>query len=132
MKPPCEIVVRYLLPTLRAMVVEELSEQYGLKQEQSARRLGMTQSAISYYLSGSRGAGKIGNHRMTALRKNPRVKGAVKQIAKGIANDRMTTMQMIDELCETCKALRSRDDVCKMHIEAVPSIGRTCNLCQSY
>jgi hypothetical protein len=114
------------------MVVKELSEEYGLKQEQSARRLGITQSAISYYLSGSRGAGDIGNHRITALRENPRVKGAVKQIAKGIASDKMTTMQIIGELCETCKALRSREDICKMHIKAVPSIGRTCNLCQSY
>lgn len=114
------------------MVVKELSEEYGLKQEESARKLGMTQSAISYYLSGTRGVGDAGNRRITALRENPKVKGAVKQIAKGIADDKMTTLQMIQELCETCKALRSREDVCKIHINAVPSIGRTCNLCEFY
>jgi len=46
LKPPCEIIVRYLLPTLRAMIAGELSEKYGFKQEESARKLGIAQSAI--------------------------------------------------------------------------------------
>jgi predicted transcriptional regulator len=129
MKPPCEIVVKYLLPTLRALIAKEISERYGLKQEDSARKLGITQSAVSYYLSGSRGAIDIREHGATVLRENPRVKSAVKEIASAIAEDRFTTIQVIQALCETCAALRSTD-LCRIHMRLLPSIGENCNLCR--
>jgi len=130
MKPPCEIVVKHLLPALRAMIAKELTEKYGFKQEESARKLGITQSAISYYLSGSRGARNARGYRVIALKRNPQVKAAVKEIAKATAGDGTTTVQTIQKLCKTCIILRSGEDLCKMHMETLPSIGETCNLCQ--
>ncbi|MEM3430429.1 MAG: helix-turn-helix domain-containing protein [Candidatus Bathyarchaeia archaeon] len=128
MKPPCEIVVKHVLPMLRALIAKELSERYGLKQEESAKKLGITQSAVSYYLSGSRGAVNISDSGAAVLMENPRVKSAVREIARAITEDRFTTVQAIRALCETCMAIRSTD-VCRMHMHLLPSIGENCNLC---
>ena len=59
MKPRCEKVVSKLLPILRALVARELVERYGLTQQEAAKLLNVTQGAISQYLRGMRGKGKI-------------------------------------------------------------------------
>src|SRR3989442_8511655 len=52
---PCEIASKSVIPALRAMVARELIEEYGLKQEQVAVRLGVTQAAVSKYRHQVRG-----------------------------------------------------------------------------
>jgi len=54
MKLFCEIVVE-LLPSLRALVAEELMNEYKLSQKEIAKRLFVTQPAISQYLRNLRG-----------------------------------------------------------------------------
>ena len=51
----CEIVEKSILPSIRALVAKELINEYGLKQEDVARCLGITQSAISHYIRNVRG-----------------------------------------------------------------------------
>lgn len=55
MKLFCEVVAD-LLPSLRALVAEELMHEYKLSQKEIARRLFVTQPAISQYLRKLRGA----------------------------------------------------------------------------
>lgn len=52
MKPPCELMVKSFLPPTRALVAHRLKAK-GLGQEEIARMLGVTQAAVSYYLSTS-------------------------------------------------------------------------------
>lgn len=54
MKLPCERFVEKL-PALRALITKEIVNTFGLTQEQAAKKLGITQPAISQYLKGSRG-----------------------------------------------------------------------------
>ncbi len=37
MRPPCEIVVRYVLPTFRSLVAKELIEKYSMSQQAAAK-----------------------------------------------------------------------------------------------
>lgn len=62
MKLFCEIVVE-LLPSLRALAAEELMNEYKLSQKEIAKRLFVTQPAISQYLRNLRGSDKklLGN-----------------------------------------------------------------------
>lgn len=49
-----EIVCEEILPAVRSIVADRLVEDYGLKQSEVAERIGVTQPAVSQYLSGSR------------------------------------------------------------------------------
>jgi len=55
MKPPCEMIVKQVLPVFRAMVAENLVNKHGLTQTEAASKLGITQAAISQYLREKRG-----------------------------------------------------------------------------
>lgn len=52
---PCESFGRYALPKFRLLVAKELIEKYGFTQTEAARKLGITQAAISQYLHSKRG-----------------------------------------------------------------------------
>src|SRR5579875_2783706 len=52
MKPPCELMVKTFLPATRGLLAHRL-KTLGLEQERIARLLGVTQAAVSYYLSTS-------------------------------------------------------------------------------
>src|SRR5260370_23081970 len=59
---PCEVASKSVIPALRALVARELIEEYGLKQEQVATKLGETQAAVNKYQHQSRRrAGELGS-----------------------------------------------------------------------
>ncbi len=49
MRPPCEYVVRYYLPQVRARVIKRLVEEAGLRLAEVARILSLSPSAVSKY-----------------------------------------------------------------------------------
>ena len=54
MKPPCEIVVWYVLPSIRCKLAKELLS-LGMKQKEISEVLDITQPAVSQYISDKRG-----------------------------------------------------------------------------
>jgi predicted transcriptional regulator len=50
-----EVISEELLPAIRSQLAEELHEDYGLNQTEIARKLDVTQPAVSNYLNRSRG-----------------------------------------------------------------------------
>jgi len=55
---PDELVARSVYPALRAMIADVLIKKYNYTQVEAAKKLGVTQAAISYYLSSKRGVFK--------------------------------------------------------------------------
>jgi predicted transcriptional regulator len=55
MKIPCELIVWYVLPSIRSELARELVKKYHLSQAEVARRFGVTDAAISQYLKAKRG-----------------------------------------------------------------------------
>ncbi|OPY38965.1 MAG: helix-turn-helix protein [Methanoregula sp. PtaU1.Bin051] len=51
----CDILVRNVLPGMRAEMVSRLVNNRGLSQSEAARRLGVTRAAISQYVNRKRG-----------------------------------------------------------------------------
>ena len=49
MRTPCEYVIKYLLPRLRAKIADVLIEEFGWKQVEVAKLLKVTQPAVSKY-----------------------------------------------------------------------------------
>jgi len=99
MKPNCEQVVQDVLPVVRALIAKKLIENYRLSQVQVAKKLGMTQPAISHYKRDLRGS-KSG-----FVQKNPEAIKIIDSITKGIAKGELDTEKQGMEFCKVCKAL---------------------------
>lgn len=127
MKPICEVVVRYLLPMMRAMVARELYESYGMKQEDAAKKLGLTQAAVSYYLSGRRG--KIARKYASMFKEMPSVKNAVKEIARLIAKENCSVQESVKAICTLCASLRLSQELCKLHSDTTLCNTQGCDVC---
>ena len=52
---PCEIAVKSVIPAVKALIARELVEKHGLKQDEAAELLGISQSAVSKYTRKVRG-----------------------------------------------------------------------------
>jgi len=99
MKTFCEIVVSDFLPAMRALVTKELVNEYKMTQTDVAKKMGMTQPAISYYLHEQRGT------KVKVLRKNEKVMEFVKKVAAEIAAGKNESVNMH----EMCKRLRDEN-----------------------
>ena len=123
MRPPCELIVKYLLPAFRSLIAKELTEKYGFTQTEAAKKLGTTQAAISQYLGSKRGEKYI-----KEVEKLPKAKILIEEIAKCIAEEEATTAQTMQKFCQLCKNLRKEKALCKLHreIAALPEI---CDIC---
>ncbi|MFH0832542.1 MAG: transcriptional regulator [Candidatus Aenigmatarchaeota archaeon] len=85
----CEKIIKFL-PALRAFIAKELVYEYKSNQLEAAQLLGVTQSAISQYVSDKRGRTRIRNI------------DEVKKSCTKIYNKEST---LDEELCRLCKIM---------------------------
>lgn len=95
-----EIAARYILPALRAMVANGLIVNYKMTQTEVAKRIGMTQAAISQYARGIRGVKKI---------KCESAAKAVMELCERISKNQISCTQLNAELFSICSALPEED-----------------------
>lgn len=123
MRPPCEVVVKEVLPAIRALLVKELVERHHLSQVEVARKLGITQPAVSQYLRTLRGAGREG-----ALLKT--IKKHVRGLADDIARGKLKRKQVIEHYCLICRSMGQRELICLLHMRAAPYLRKEeCRIC---
>jgi len=124
MRPPCENVVRHFLPLLRALVSKDLMTRYGWTQNQIATRLGVTQPAISSYISFLEKKDLEGFN----LEELSQVAG---EIASGYANNEISLSDSVLEVCQLCITLKSGGNICTRHKLAVTELGNErCEACK--
>lgn len=96
MKTPCEIIVWEIIPVIRKELAKSLIEDHGLTQRKAAEMLGLTEAAVSRYISGKRGTKEIQDEYILE-----KIKKSANQIFKGNG----TTI--IEETCKICNLLKS-------------------------
>lgn len=124
MKPPCEVTVKVLLPAVRALVARELYFNYGWNQTKVAKFLGVTQAAVSGYLSA----------KPEGLAAPPFSLEELNTIAKGIAAEavirRVGTTDSISNICKICLGMRRGGVICHYHKEMLPElVDESCAIC---
>ncbi len=125
MRPPCESIVKRVLPTVRSILVKELSDEYGLSQSEIANKLAITQPAVSQYLSSARGKGKL----KKSLKKTG-LYPKLKKLAKEIAEGSIKREQIVKKYCEVCTSMRSEEVLCAIHAENAPLLSEEeCKIC---
>lgn len=114
---PQEIEVWYLIPALRRELAKILIKEYGLTQRETAKRLGLTEAAVSQYLKEKRGK---------KLNFNPTEMAEIKKAAKSIYEKDDAMMKCLYGLC---KKFRTSKVMCDLHRLHDKSISKTCKDC---
>jgi len=96
---PCEKAVWQILPTIRSKVAKELT-RLGLSQIEISERLGITQPAVSHYMTSKRGTTIFVNNDTRAL---------IKLLAQDVANG--VDLNLTERMCEICVQIQS-DEKC--------------------
>lgn len=107
MRTFCEIASKTLIPSLRALIALILVEKYKMTQVDVAKKLGITQPAISYYLHSKRGKEVI-----DFLKNNRKVLSLVEEVVDEIYSVK-EPKDVHMSLCKLCTALRSDREVMK-------------------
>jgi predicted transcriptional regulator len=94
---PCEAMIKQLLPAIRAGVTKELAKKYNFNQIEIASKLGVTQAAVSKYLSGDYAQG------IKNIESKKTIKENSKKIAYLIAKGKSDKKQIVEAVCDSCK-----------------------------
>jgi hypothetical protein len=117
MKPPCEVIVWYVIPTIRAELAKELVKM-GMSQKHVSERLGITQSAVSQYIKDKRGKG---------IPVNKEVRKGIKELAKQVMAE-SSPKESIPGICMVCAIVKSSGVLCDLHRKDDPSLV-DCDVC---
>ena len=119
MRPPCEIVQRDYLRTVRTFVARALSEE-GYSQTEIASQMDLTQAAVSKYLSQPISKTRLGGEIDTLSKK----------ITEMIKSGDADADKLVREVCTTCMRSRVGSTLCEMHQKQVPSLKTAnCQIC---
>jgi len=102
---PCESLGRRLTPMFRAYIAKELIEKHGFTQVEAAKKLGITQAAISQYLRSKRGAKDL--RELKAFL--PVIESAASEVANKIASGRINSSEAALKICEICLYIRKKN-----------------------
>ena len=122
MKPFCEVIVAKILPAMRAIITKELMQTYKLNQTEVAKKLGITQPAISQYNRELRG------YRVKLLQSNKKIMNEIKKLTDDIASGSTKSKKIPEKFCEICLKIRKEKIICQLHETNYPSI-RPCSTC---
>ncbi|MCD6195722.1 MAG: helix-turn-helix domain-containing protein [Staphylothermus sp.] len=102
--PPCEVIGKKILPLIRSYVARELIEKYKFTQIEVAKKLGITQAAVSQYLHHKRGAKSMKEFKEVI----PLIEEYSKKLAEKIVVNNISQREIIMEICKICATIREK------------------------
>ncbi len=120
MLQPYELVVKKVLPTIRARLAQVLLQDYAMKQVEVAERLGITQAAVSHYNTHTRGADEA------VVDLFPEIDQFVEDLAKDIVEG-IPKSQQVARLNNISWQLMYTERFCNYHRKIADLEG--CNVC---
>ena len=118
MRPPCEIVVWYVIPSIRSELAKELLK-LGMKQKAISELLDITQPAVSQYISDKRGHG---------IKFDEKTQNMIRVFAKDLMDQNLGQADIIRRICDICKNVKAEEIICQLHKEK-DKIPTGCNAC---
>lgn len=120
---PCELAVRVVIPSMRALVAKELAQNYQLKQQEIASALGVTQSAVSQYVRSVRG-------KILDLDGLAPIGEIVKETAESILKNEASAAYLNRSYCQACRLIRESRLLCALHRKFDPDFDiEGCSAC---
>jgi len=121
---PCEIAVKSLIPAMRAYVAKELTQTHRMKQDEVANLLGISQTAISKYISNVRGQAFI-------IAQTGKIPKMLSDIAAEMSTEKISGSKLTQRFCEVCKTARHNGLMCTLcrRYDSTLNI-ETCRVCR--
>lgn len=107
MSVPCETSVKTVAPAIRAVLAKKLLDEHDLNQEETAKFLGISQAAVSKYISKVRG-------KALDLDEVDEIQVWAEKVATELVGGEMSRTQLVRALCQACKLIRSKGLVCPL------------------
>ena len=124
---PSEIESKLLIPAVRAILSKELVIEKGLKEEEVARMLGITQAAVSNYLRGTRGD----NDLISKLTSLSEIMSMIKEIGDDLSTNRAYTAKTLSKFIALCNYMRYSLIICDAHHSLERNIDeKVCEQCK--
>ena len=111
---PCEIAVKSLIPAIKAHIAKELMETQGLKQEQVAEILGVSQSAVSKYTRKIRGC-------VIRVDDIEEIQTTIDKIVSLLMSRNYQRRELLAFFCQTCETIRKTSRMCHLCHKAEPT-----------
>ncbi len=105
MNLPCEIAVWYLIPVVKSELAKELVNR-GLTQKEAAEKLGVTQAAVSNYMSEKRGVGD---------KSIKSIKEEILELAEEMVKPDSSETKVAQTICLICMKSKSNGLLCTLH-----------------
>jgi predicted transcriptional regulator len=102
MKIACETFATDILPKLRALIAKNLLDIHKLNQQEAAKRLFTSQSAISQYYRSLRGS------KTKLLQKDKDIENEIEKLSQKLAKG-LNKEEFVNELCNLCKLIRKKE-----------------------
>ncbi|HEY7694569.1 MAG TPA: helix-turn-helix domain-containing protein [Nitrososphaeraceae archaeon] len=124
---PSEIESKLLIPAVRAILSKELVLEKGLKEEEVARMLGITQAAVSNYLRGTRGDNEL----IAKLMSLSEIMSMIKEISNDLSTNRAYTAKTLSKFIALCNYMRYSLIICDAHHSLERNIDeKVCEQCK--
>ena len=94
---PCETIMKEFLPAIRAGVTKELTSKYSYTQTVIASKLGITQAAVSKYLTGDY------TDKIKDLEKNAEIRKVIDSLTAGIIKGKVMKKEIVENVCRACE-----------------------------
>jgi predicted transcriptional regulator len=123
---PCEIAVKSVIPAIKATLAEKLVETYGLKQDQVAEILGISQSAVSKYTRQVRG-------HVIKIDNIEEIQPLINRIVNLLVNGTLERAEFLRLFCQICIIVRKKGLMCQYCQKTEPTIKiEECRFCLTY
>ena len=124
---PSEIESKLFIPAVRAILSKELVIEKGLKEEEVARMLGITQAAVSNYLRGTRGDNEL----IAKLMSLSEIMSMIKEISNDLSTNRAYTAKTLSKFIALCNYMRYSLIICDAHHSLERNIDeKVCEQCK--
>jgi len=121
---PCEVGVKTVLPAVKAMMAKSIVEKHGLNEQQAANLLGLSQSAVSRYISKERG-------NTLSIDKSTEVLALIEQMVTSLIKNPGNKEQTLSLFCQVCTSIRQKGLMCPYcQKEMSNKLGEKCLFCR--
>jgi hypothetical protein len=111
---PCEVGVKTVLPAVKAIMARQIVEKHGLNEQQTAELLGLSQSAVSRYISKERG-------NLLEINGSSEVLALIEQMVTSLIKDPNNKTEVLTLFCQICTAIREKGLMCPFCQKEMPT-----------
>jgi predicted transcriptional regulator len=105
---PCEVGVKTVLPAVKAIMARTIVEKHGLSEKDTAALLGLSQSAVSRYMTRGRG------NNLVEIESTLEVQLLVDQMVTYLVKEPEKKREVMTLFCQTCRTIREKGLMCKL------------------